>query len=373
MSKESYLDYTFLSTRSSLNPQSKAKKLKEYIYDLHKTFDLNMELINKTINDWKDNEERNELSQLFNAFKQKYNNKSQKKTLLTQKQSKVLIETQILYEVKRKIEENNRYHCEKFKEVDENLNSKEEYIKTFEKKLKEVEIYIGKATKSLINSPYEKYKAWKIGDFLDVNNKSTRIKNLLWKEIEKIKTNINDVKQENMVYKDDDDITENKTPLPNENINMSMNQESKKKISAYLNYYKNQIRALQMRIKLVQNCFNNMSTTMSHLYFDTRANKRRSSSLNENKLNKTANIGNEQLNHDHDENKIEDNQNATVNKSILNLDMTRKLNHFMDFSIILNRRGDETKFEDLGKTGMGGLGNVTNLNMWDISCINKNN
>lgn len=48
----------------------------------------------------------------------------------------------------------------------------------------------------------------------------------------------------------------------------------------------------------------------------------------------------------------------------------------MDFSIILNKKQiDDTKFDDLEKTGGFGnaLGNVTNVNMWDISCINKNN
>lgn len=46
----------------------------------------------------------------------------------------------------------------------------------------------------------------------------------------------------------------------------------------------------------------------------------------------------------------------------------------MDFSIVLNKKtNDDTKvdFEKTGGFGPGGLGNVTNINMWDISCINK--
>lgn len=345
----------------------KDKKFKGYLFDLHKTLDLNIELINLAINAWKKNEEATELLTLFNAFKQKYTLKNKKQTLLNQNQSKILIETQILHEIRRKNEENSKYHMEKFKEADENLDSKEEYIKIFDKKLLEVEIYIGKATKSLVNSQYEKYKGWKMNEFLNVNNEYVRRRFLIRKEIEKMKKNINDVKEENMTYKDDDIIESNNVITFNGNANDDNNnndhkKESDAKVKAYLNYYRNQIHVMQMRIKLLQNCFNNMSNTMNHLYFDMKSNIRKVSSSNKEELNKTADFGNEHaVNH-----------NATINKSILNLDITRKLNHFMDFSIVLNKKGDETKYEELGKTGLNGLGNVSNLNLWDISCINKN-
>jgi hypothetical protein len=54
-----------------------------------------------------------------------------------------------------------------------------------------------------------------------------------------------------------------------------------------------------------------------------------------------------------------------------NPDVTRKLNTYMDFSVILNnnkRQQDETQIDfGLNKTG---LGNMTN-NLWDISCIER--
>ena len=61
-------------------------------------------------------------------------------------------------------------------------------------------------------------------------------------------------------------------------------------------------------------------------------------------------------------------------KSLLPLDITRKINNLMDFSIVLNKKTNDDTKVDLEKTGgfgPGGLGNVTNINMWDISCINK--
>lgn len=58
-------------------------------------------------------------------------------------------------------------------------------------------------------------------------------------------------------------------------------------------------------------------------------------------------------------------------RSQINLDITRKLQTYMDFSVVLNKRSDETMhFPDfeLNKTG---LGNVTSNNIWNVSCINK--
>lgn len=59
-----------------------------------------------------------------------------------------------------------------------------------------------------------------------------------------------------------------------------------------------------------------------------------------------------------------------IEKSVLNLDMTRKLATMMDFSVILNKKqGDETHIDfGLNKTGMGNMANE----IWDISCIGKN-
>ena len=66
-----------------------------------------------------------------------------------------------------------------------------------------------------------------------------------------------------------------------------------------------------------------------------------------------------------------------MDRSNIDPDITRKMNTFMDFSVILNKKegGDETNYNDL-------LGNKTNdiikdmnndkINFWDISCINNN-
>ncbi len=56
-----------------------------------------------------------------------------------------------------------------------------------------------------------------------------------------------------------------------------------------------------------------------------------------------------------------------VDKSAINLDITRKMATFMDFSVILNKKPAE-EGDLFNKTGMGNFAN----DIWDISCIGKN-
>ena len=95
-------------------------------------------------------------------------------------------------------------------------------------------------------------------------------------------------------------------------------------------------------MKLLRSAFKNMSTTL-HLLTPINFHTNHPVNITDNKS---------QLDPD---------------KSLLPLDITRKINNLMDFSIVLNKK-DETKI-DLEKTG--NFGNVSNINMWDISCINK--
>jgi hypothetical protein len=69
--------------------------------------------------------------------------------------------------------------------------------------------------------------------------------------------------------------------------------------------------------------------------------------------------------------------NNNLEKSILDPDVTRKINAFMDFSIILNKNNhnDETNYNELlGNKTQDIIKDINNdkHNIWDISCINKN-
>ena len=149
-SKINYLDYTFLSHRNSLSlrPSLSFNSINatNYLFDLKKTLELNLQLLEQTI---KMKYNKTDLNEVFQNFKNKIEGKNNKKKEIIDKCSKILIENQIIEELKRKIEENNDYYQEKIIELETNSTNKDEYLKTFEKKLFEIEIYIQKHTKNI--------------------------------------------------------------------------------------------------------------------------------------------------------------------------------------------------------------------------------
>ena len=71
----------------------------------------------------------------------------------------------------------------------------------------------------------------------------------------------------------------------------------------------------------------------------------------------------------------ENKNNISINKdtSMLPHDMTIKLNNFMDFSLILNKKEESKIDESIKNPNIGNpFSNLSNTNIWDISVINKN-
>ena len=342
----SYLGYTFMSHRnnlSSTNFNIDFQKPKNYLFDLTQTFEINAELLSETLKNIKDKKTRDELILLFNNIRNKYHNKKALRKKVNENKSKLLIEMQIFSEVKRKKEENKEYYKEQIKENEENYYSKEEYIRVFQKKLKEVEIYIRKQTRDLSNGIYTKYQTWKLKEFLEESDILNKKREELKKDIINISKNINDVKKENNLFKEEFYLTENDKK--------KINQEEEKRIKLYIKKYKNQIAVITMRIKLLNHCFGNLNKTLKYLNLDKKI------------------ISNNEKNND------EDSIIKDIDTSQLPIDLSRKINNYMDFSAILNKKinnNDESKISELGKTGNFGQANISNINMWDISVIDNN-
>lgn len=197
--KTGYLDYTFLSHRSTLSLTNSniidSKKTKQYLYDLNLTLEINLNLLEKTIKFNYDNYEP--ILKIFNKLKNNKNLKENLRKKINDLDSKILIQKQIFEELTRKNEESNELYQEKINEHLEASKTKNEYIKLFQKKLMEVEIYIDKITRHLKNSPYEKYKNWKLLNFLEINRNLIKKKEILNNECKNVKNLINNIKNEN--------------------------------------------------------------------------------------------------------------------------------------------------------------------------------
>ena len=370
----SYLDYTFLSHRRSISNTPKLnidiKKKKNYLFDLKKTFELNFEILKKTTPLIENEQERNEINKKINNINSTIENKKKLEKTIENIKSKILIENQIYSENKRKIQETADYYKEQIKDNEENLDNKEEYIKIFQRKLKEVEIYIQKNTKDLKNSKYVKYQNWKMNDFLEDSDVINREKEDLKKEIDKIKNEIDNVKKENLIFNLNEEVTQTQS---------FKDEQQDKKIKNYIKKYKKNIVIISNRIKYLKNNFDRLSKTLNLLnlgkknYIKYNQNEINNNKINYINPNKTIN----------EENESEDNNNNNNgnNQSILPLDISRKINNYMDFSIVLNKKNNDvdtskiSRIDYLDQTGGfgGNFGNISNINMWDISVINNKN
>lgn len=309
-----------------------------YLSDLKKTFNLNIDILKQYIksnNNPINND--NKIITLLNSINE--NNKKKQKIIenIKQKKSKLLIDNQINSEKKRKNEEKRFYLIDKINENEERINLKEEYMKVLHKKMREVEIYIHKNTLNVKDiEKRKKYQIFSMFDFIETNNDLIKQKKDLNKQIETNKNNYQIELEENKKIKDE----EQKEKMYNKKDN---DEESKiKKLSEK---YKKTIKLMSLRLNMLKNTYKKISKKIKILKIGEFKQLDNNNNINNNK----------------EDDKIDNEQTK------INLDTTFK-NSFMDFSIILNKNFEESKF-DISKIG-NNFGNVSNFGIYDISIIN---
>lgn len=263
-----YLDYTFLSHRNSLSSAGVRDRLqqKDYLFDLRKTLELNLDILKNTFEIIPESDIKKETLQVFSKFLAQYNKKKELHKLLTEQKSKILIEKQIVEELKRKMEETFDCYNEKIKDNEDNMDSKEEHFQIMQKKLKEVEIYIHRNSNIQRTHLAQKYLNFRMNDFLQSNTNLKKREFLLTKEITGIKDNMLNVKQENMGIIEE--TNELNTETKKEEENLSKNKE----ISEYIEKFKKQIKIVQMRMRLLKNYSDSLSKELKSLKLDTKSN-----------------------------------------------------------------------------------------------------
>ena len=299
--------------------------------DLKKTFVLNIDILKKfiTSNQNPINID-NQIINLLNSLIERHKTKIKIIEKIREKKSKLLIDNQINSEKKRKSEERRFYLMEKIKDNIERINSKEEYMKVLHKKMREVEIYIHKNTLNIKETERrKKYQTFSMFDFIETNNELTRQKKDLNKQLVQTMNNYNIEFEENKKLKEEE---------KNEKEEEKKKENEQNKIKNLTEKYKQKIKIMSLRLNLLKNTYKKV-----------------------NKKIKILKIG--ELNHlDNEEEKNENEQ------SKIQLDTTNMKNSFMDFSTVLNKNFEESKFE-LSKIG-NNFGNVSNFGIYDISIIN---
>jgi len=342
---------------NSLSPKLTFKKNKNNLSDIRKTLSINFDILtnfikqNTSINTLLNKDK--EILLLIKKVQNTYKNKFTLITKLKDCKSKLLIETQINYEKKRKYYENMDAYKEKVKGNEDALDAKEEYIKVLAKKLKEVEIYIHRITSDMKNVKQRKiYQQFTINEFLESLDVNAKEKEKLKKEINKLKENIKIEKNNNEEYK-----LQKYKNLNSNNYNLNNNNyKNNDKIQNYILQYKNNIKNIILRINYLKNNYNILTKRCQLFQINYLYRKKNNFIIeNENKIN-LKKISKE----------IKDESEEESKKSILDL---KKVNSYMDFSSILNNKTEGSQI-DITKTGNNFECNIT-TNIWDISEINK--
>jgi len=244
------IDYAFKNHKNAIISKNK-NKIDEYLFDIVQTWKINIELLSNFIenSDKFSSQQKENLAEkikcLMNLVEHKKNLKNEKQKI----SGKLLIDQQILEEFKRRNQENSAYFKEQIEEYQEILDKKEEFVKQFEKKFNEVQIYVQRQVKSCKNPDFDYLGNYEILNFINDNETLNKTKNNLQEEIRNIRHELANLTMENSGLKKLNE--SNSTVIDNENSQSNGNSQ----LSSIIQNYKKKIvkadqRNRELRAKL---------------------------------------------------------------------------------------------------------------------------
>ena len=348
------------------NKNQKSSK-KQNLFDLEKTLDINIEILrnyfkNTTTAMTLLNQDQQILEKLENIIKI-YKNKKEIINKIKEKKSKNLIQLQINLEHKRKLEETVEKYKDSLLDNEDAVNNKDEYVKLFQKKFVEVEIYLKRVTAELPDIKRKKYyQNYKMDNFLILNTTLNKNKQKIIEDISKydeekknLKIQNQKIKKEEVVEHKKDD--EEEKEIKSEKLNLKKKNEIlEEKYKKLIEKKKESINLLKQFIDKninINNIIKNKNEIKNEIKIESSINN-----IKENKNQiKYKKVEVKKVKNDrNNENKI-DNEEENKN-SILPTDMTKRMNSFMDLSIVLN---DNSRIRENNVSRMWG----------DISAIGK--
>ena len=177
-------------------------QIQHHIFDLEKTISLNQEMINKIIptlnlNDKNKKTLLNHVQKIYKYF----NNKQEYRYKIKNINSKILMNKQIIEEIKRRKDEIVFMHKDQVTNMENSVNKKGNAVKLSQRKFKEVEIFIQRESKKEEN--LEKYGKWKnftVIPFMKKNEELLNRKFFYETYIKKTKDNIEKIKKDKEIY-----------------------------------------------------------------------------------------------------------------------------------------------------------------------------
>ena len=347
--------------------QKQAKK--QNLYDLEKTLDINIEILKNYFKTTttamtllnQDTQITEKLEKIINKLKRKKEIINQ----IKEKKSKNLIQLQINLENKRKLEETLEKCKESLFDNEDAVNNKDEYVKLFQKKFVEVEIYLKRITAEMAETKKKKYyQNYKMDNFLILNTNLNKKKQKIIESITKYDEDKKNLKIENQNIKKEE-INEHNKDEENEKEIKNEKQNIKKNNKIIEEKYKHMIDSKISEINMLKEILKkeiyikNEEDNKNEIKIVTPISKINNIMKDKNQI-KFKKVEVKKVKKERNIIEIHDEENGK-NKSILPNDMTKRMNSFMDFSIVLN---DNSKIKDNGNK------NISKL--WgDISVIKK--
>ena len=266
----SLMDQGFLSQgfivskdkKSHLKSNNSKISKKNNLYDLQRTLDINIEILRNYFKCTTStmtllNQDKQILDKL-DRFVLKYNKKKEIINKIKEIKSKNLIQSQIFFECKRKFQESLNNCKESLLDNEDAVNNKDEYVKLFQKKFVEVEIYLQRITKEMEIDERQKkyYQNYKMDIFTNLNTTLNKKKENLYEEINKYRNEKIKLKRENKKIKKEEKIfieEEKKREKNKEKENDEIKNKNELIEKKYKKFIKNKI----AKINLMKNFMNN--------------------------------------------------------------------------------------------------------------------
>ena len=330
--------------------QNQKSAKKQNLFDLERTLDINIEILKtyfKTTTSTMTllNQDKEIIEKLEKIIKM-YKKKKEIINKIKEKKSKNLIQLQIYLEHKRKLEETVEKYKDSLFDNEDAVNNKDEYVKLFQKKFVEVEIYLKRITAEMSDIKKKKYyQNYKMDNFLLINTKLNKDKQKIIEDISKYDNEKKNLKIENQRIKKEETVEHNKDEKEENEIKNEKENIKKKNDVAEEKYRKlieNKISKIKKLKEFLDKNINieNIIKNKNEIKNDSIDNIN-NISIKE-KENKESKIMYKKVNvkkvknEKKERNKIEIEDEDIRNKSKLPNDMTKRMNSFMDLSLVLN-------------------------------------
>ena len=315
---------------------------KQNLFDLERTLDINIEILKnyfKTTTSTMTllNQDQPIMEKLEKIIKT-HNKKKEIINKIKEKKSKNLIQQQICMEHKRKLEETIEKYKDSLFDNEDAVNNKDEYVKLFQKKFVEVEIYLKRITTDMQDIRRKKYyQNYKMDNFLILNTNLNKKKQKIIEEISKYDSDKRNLKSENQKIKKEEVIEhikddENENEIKNEQQELKAKNELIKE--TYNVLIKDKLDKVNILKKFIENHnkIENMIMNKNEIKINSENNNININKVSENKNPMFKKVNVKKVTSER--NKINKNKNDEIQKSNLPNDMSKRMDSFMDLSII---------------------------------------